>query len=34
MFKSQIEIDQELLKLELDKFPEKIENVMLSEIIL
>ena len=34
MFKSQIEIDQELLKLELDKFPEKqIENVMLSEII-
>ena len=34
MFESQIEIDQELLKLELDKFPEKkIENVMLSEII-
>ncbi len=34
MFKSQIEIDQNLLKSELDKFPEqKIENVMLSEII-
>lgn len=34
MFKNQIEIDRDLLKLELEKFPkQKIENVLLSEII-